>query len=236
MRRLRVVSWNVGRLYTPTSNNRLDDADVPQVARTLDELDPEVVLLQELTGERQLTLLLDALPGYDGALAILCRYDRHTAVLARRALAPEFEQHLLAETGRGLVMATFSIGEARGCASSLHFDVFDKWRRRSQAEELARLVGERQEPLMVVGGDLNLDPELAARLADPIDTGTYSLLRDRFCERGREPTLLGLLRVDHLFARGARMKELWTRVSPGRRLPMGDHDPLVGDLELSRID
>ena len=26
MRRLRVVTWNVGRLYSPTHNNRLDDA------------------------------------------------------------------------------------------------------------------------------------------------------------------------------------------------------------------
>jgi hypothetical protein len=50
-----------------------------------------------------------------------------------------------------------------------------------------------------------------------------------------EPTLMGLLRVDHLLAAGPALGRLSTRVSPSRRLPLGDHDPVVCDLEL-RVD
>jgi len=239
MRRLRVVSWNVGRLYTPTSNNRLDDADVPRVARVLDELDPDVALLQEFVDERQLARLLALLPGYAGAMSTRCIYDRHVAALARTDLQPAFEQHLLEPTGRGLVLVTFSVGDgegdaARGAALPVHFDVFDRRRRRSQAEAVLALADARAEELVVVGGDFNLDPELAARLGDELDVGTYGLLADRFHEAGRAagPTLFGFLRVDHLLARGHRLERLRTRVSPGRRLPLGDHDPLVCDLTL----
>jgi len=234
MRRLRVVSWNVGRLYTPNSNNRLDDRDIPQVARVLDELDPDVVLLQEFVHAGQLDRLLALLSGYAGALSTNCLYDRHVAALARVDLEPQFEQHRLDPTGRGLVAVTFSVGAARGAAFPLHFDVFDKLRRRSQAESVLAITEQRSEPLQVIGGDFNLDPEVAARLGDALNVGTYSMLRDRFVERGLPagPTLLGFMRVDHLMARGPLVGELRTLVSHGRRLPMGDHDPLVADVEL----
>jgi endonuclease/exonuclease/phosphatase family metal-dependent hydrolase len=233
MRRLRVVSWNVGRLYTPTSNNRLDTRDLPKVSRVLDEIDPDVALLQELVDESQLAALLAALPAHDGRLAERCRYDRHVAVLVRRRLEPAFEQHLLERTGRGLVSATFDIGGARGSAHPLHFDVFDRSRRRWQAEEVAALTDGRGEGLTVIGGDLNLDPELAARLGNE-DARTFGLLAERFEDAGRGsgPTLLGLLRVDHLLVRGPRVRRTWSSVSPGRRLPMGDHDPLICDVDL----
>jgi endonuclease/exonuclease/phosphatase family metal-dependent hydrolase len=234
MRRLRVVSWNVGRVYTPTSNNRLDDADIPRVARVLDELDPDVVLLQEFVHPGQLAELLAHLPWYAGAMSERCLYDRHVAALARADLAPRFEQHRLEPTGRGLVLVTFSVGEERGAALPVHFDVFDKQRRRSQAESVLELVDARAESLVVVGGDFNLDPDFAARLGDGVDVGTYSLLADLFLEAGRAagPTLFGFLRVDHLMARGAAVGKIVTRVSRGRRLPLGDHDPLVTDVEL----
>ncbi len=236
MRRLRVVSWNVGRLYTPSSNNRLDEADIPQVARTLYELDADVVLLQELVDQAQLAALLGRLGGYAGRLAEACRYDRHVAALVRERLAPAFEQEVLEPTGRGLVTATFEIAHGlRGAAHPLHFDVFDKRRRRAQAEAIAAITAQRREPLQVVGGDLNLDPELAGRIGDAMDVGTFALLREHFVDAGRSagPTLLGFLRVDHLLVRGAIVERLHTRVSPGRRLPMGDHDPLVCDVVLA---
>jgi endonuclease/exonuclease/phosphatase family metal-dependent hydrolase len=236
MRRVRVVSWNVGRLYTPSNNNRLDDADIPQVARTLHELDPDVILLQELVDRGQLTGLLARLKGYAGELAAECRYDRHVAALVRVGLEPAFEQHVLEPTGRGLVAATFALpGGRRGAAHPLHFDVFDKRRRRSQAVAIAALTDERTEALQVVGGDFNLDPDWAAKLEDPLDIGTFGLLAERFTDGGRAagPTLLGFLRVDHLLVRGPIVKRLYTRVSPERRLPMGDHDPLVCDVELA---
>jgi endonuclease/exonuclease/phosphatase family metal-dependent hydrolase len=234
MRRLRVVSWNVGRIYTPTDNNRLDDADIPRVVRVLDELDPDVILLQEVVDRRQLDWISSRLQGYAGALAGDCLYDRHVAALARTRLQPAFEQHRLEPTGRGLVAVTFSVGDDRGVALPCHFDVFDRRRRRSQAEGVLALAQARAEAVVVVGGDFNLDPALAAALGNAIDIGTYRLLTDHFLENGREPTLFGFLRVDHVMARGAAVERTYTRVSPGRRLPLGDHDPLILDVELKR--
>src|SRR3954447_25122036 len=101
MRRLRVVSWNVGRLYTPSNDNRLHDSDVPRVARVLDELDGDVILLQEVVTPEQLRRIVERLDAYDGQIAELCRYDRHVAALARKRLQPAFEQHVLEPTGRG---------------------------------------------------------------------------------------------------------------------------------------
>lgn len=231
-----MVSWNVGRLYTPSSNNRLDTADIPEVARTLYELDADVVLLQELVDEAQLAALLGRLPGYAGQLAQACRYNRHVAALVRDRLAPAFEQDVLEPTGRGLVTATFEIAPGvRGAAHPLHFDVFDKQRRRAQAEAIAAIAARRSEPLQVVGGDLNLDPALAEGIGDALDMGTFALLLERFVDAGRAagPTLLGFLRVDHLLVQGRVVERLHTRVSPARRLPMGDHDPLVCDVVLA---
>jgi endonuclease/exonuclease/phosphatase family metal-dependent hydrolase len=239
MRRVRVVSWNVGRIYTPTNNNRLDDADIPRVARVLDELDPDVVLLQEVVTETQLAALLDRLPGYAGALAADCSYDRHVAALARIRLRPAFAQHRLEPTGRGLVAVRFDVpagSGARGVALPVHFDVFDKLRRRSQAEAVIDLARGCDEVLSVVGGDFNLDPDVAEKLGDALDRGTFNRFTEHFVDDGRAagPTLFGVMRVDHLFARGSALDRVYARVSPGRRLPLGDHDPLVGDLELTK--
>src|SRR5262245_19753002 len=108
-RRLRVVTWNVGRLYSPRHHNRLDDADVPAVARVLGELDPDVALLQELVDVRQLdgivTRLSQARGGFTAALAHKCQYDRRTAALVRADRAPAFEEHSPGPTGRTAVLA-----------------------------------------------------------------------------------------------------------------------------------
>jgi endonuclease/exonuclease/phosphatase family metal-dependent hydrolase len=238
MRRLRVVSWNVGRLYTPTNNNRLDSADVPQVAATLHELDPDLALLQELVDQDQLRALESRLPGFNGRLAERCRYDRKVAVLARERLEPTFEQHVLEPTGRGLVAVGFSVGRSRGVAHPVHFDVFNQRRRRQQAEALSQLLDARSDALVIAGGDFNLDPDWAARLGNRLDSGTFAMLAERFptAPLTPEPTLLGLLRVDHLLVRGALMRCCHLRVSPGRRLPLGDHDPLIADVDLHEVD
>jgi endonuclease/exonuclease/phosphatase family metal-dependent hydrolase len=234
MRRLRVVSWNVGRIYTPTSNNRLADDDIPRVARVLDELDPDVVLLQEFVDGTQLEALLARLPGYVGRVSTACRYDRHVGALARVALEPEFEDRVLEPTGRGLVTVTFSVGEAgRGSAHAVHLDAFRSTGRRSQAEAICALTDGRDEPVTIVGGDFNLDPDWAERVRDRLDPGTFAMFTARFrVPRPAGPTLMGLFRVDHLLARGPLVEALRGHVSPHRRLPLGDHDPIVCDLTL----
>jgi endonuclease/exonuclease/phosphatase family metal-dependent hydrolase len=236
MRRLRVVTWNVGRLYSPRHNNRLDDTDVPQVARVLDELDPDVALLQELVDAQQLADIVGPLSRvrgpFVGAMAERCAYDRRAAVLVKKAHAPSFEEHGLGSSNRNVVLAHFDAGQGvRAAAISAHFDVFSPERRAEQADALVALAEERPEVMVVAGGDFNLDPAWAAGTANARDIATFTRLTRTFADAGREggATLIGLWRVDHLLLRGARR---WlARVSP-RRLPLGDHHPLVLDVDL----
>lgn len=235
-RRLRVVTWNVGRLYSPRHNNRLDDADVPAVARILGELDPDVALLQELVDTRQLHALLGRLGHergpFHGALAQYCGYDRRAAALVRAERAPSFEELSLGGSGRHAVLASFDAADGvRGAAISAHLDVFSPARRAEQAWTLAALAQDRAEPLLVVGGDLNLDPAWAAGTANATDRESFARLTSDLVDAGRDAgaTLVGLWRVDHLLVRGAARTV--ARVSP-RRLPLGDHHPLVLDVDL----
>jgi endonuclease/exonuclease/phosphatase family metal-dependent hydrolase len=235
-RRLRVVTWNVGRLYSPRHNNRLDDADVPAVARVLAELDPDVALLQELVDVRQLDgivtrLSRDRAP-FAAALAASCVYDRRAAALVKVERAPGFEEHGLGSSGRAAVLASFDVADGvRGAAISAHFDVFSTERRAEQGERLAELAEARGEDVVVAGGDFNLDPAWAAGTANARDLTTFARLTRVLVDAGREAgaTLFGLLRVDHVLVRGAA--RCFARVSP-RRLPMGDHHPLVLDVDL----
>ncbi len=235
MGRARVVTWNVGRLYSPRHNNRLDDADVPAVARVLDELDPDIVLLQELVDVRQLddivTRLSRARAPYAGAMAERCAYDRRAALLVRADRAPRFSEHSLGPTGRTVVAAELDVDGVRAAAISAHFDVFDAERRAEQAHALAALAEERGEAVVVAGGDFNLDPAWAAGTANARDVATFARLTRTLVDAWREAgaTLVGLLRVDHLLVRGAQ--RYLARVSP-RRLPLGDHHPLVLDVDL----
>jgi endonuclease/exonuclease/phosphatase family metal-dependent hydrolase len=235
MRRLRVVTWNVGRLYSPRHNNRLDDADVPAVVRTLGELDPDVVLLQELIDVRQLEAIRARLMHerglFAGAMAERCAYDRRAAVLVRAELGPVFEEQSLGSTNRNAMLAHFDAGGVRAAAVSAHFDVFDPVRRADQASALAALAEARGEPIVVAGGDFNLDPRWAAGTAGDTDVATFARLTRTFTDAGAAAgaTLMGLWRVDHLLIRGGVRH--FARVSP-RRLPLGDHFPLVLDVDL----
>ncbi len=231
-RRARFLTWNVGRLYSRKGNNRLDDHDIPSVAATLRELDADCVLLQELVDDLQLRALLARTDGqYAGALAERCGYDRKCAVLVKKALNPEFEQHQLSPSLRGVVLARFEVGGVQAAALGVHFDVFNPEGRRRQAEAVAALTDGRSEQVVLVAGDFNFDPVWAEGLDEPVDRGTWALLTERFADAGSGagPTLLGLLRIDHVLLRGGSSQ---ARVVPGRRLPLGDHDALICDVEL----
>jgi endonuclease/exonuclease/phosphatase family metal-dependent hydrolase len=222
------MTWNVGRFYTPTGNNRLDDHDIPRVANVLHELDPDCVLLQELVDVLQLRALLVRTHGeYVGALAERCGYDRKCAVLVKKQHQPEFEQHLLSPSSRGTVLARFQHNGVRMAAMSVHFDVFNRRRRKAQAEAVTQLAGGRDEDVVLVAGDFNFDPRWAA----DEDVETWSMLTSRLADSGEGigPTLMGLLRIDHVLVRGGRTH---SRVVSQRRLPLGDHDAVVCDVEL----
>ena len=235
IKRLRFLTWNVGRLYSRKGNNRLDDRDVPSVAATLRELDADCVLLQELVDVLQLRALLARTDGeYLGAMAEQCGYDRKCAALVKKRLRPTFEQHRLAPTERGVVLARFDAGGVRAAALGVHFDVFNRERRRGQAEAVAAITGERDEDVVLVAGDFNFDPAWAEITGEPIDRGTWALLTERLSDTGRGagPTLMGLLRIDHVLLRGGPSH---VRVVSQRRLPLVDHDAIVCDVDFSRV-
>src|SRR6185369_3002567 len=128
--------------------------------------------------------------------------DRKCAVLVRKSLEPEFEQHLLLPSSRGSVVARFQYNGVRMAAMSVHFDVFNRRRRRAQAEAVAQLTSERDEDVVLVAGDFNFDP----RWASDEDVGTWSMLTAKLADSGEGigPTLMGLLRIDHVLVRGGR--------------------------------
>jgi endonuclease/exonuclease/phosphatase family metal-dependent hydrolase len=227
----RIVTWNVGRLYTPSGNNRLDERDVPLVQRTIFELQPDVMLLQEVVDESQLHRLAHGI-GYNGELAQRCGYDRHTAVLVRPPFRPRFSHSTLVPTERGVVTAEFEAHGIQVVASSVHFDILSSARRNAQARALSEIMHSHSDDALVLfGGDFNLDPAWAEGVRELADQETFALLCERHVDLGRRagPTLLGLLRIDHLFMRTQSPLETEVYVSP-RRLPLGDHQPLVCDL------
>jgi endonuclease/exonuclease/phosphatase family metal-dependent hydrolase len=224
-----LVTWNVGRFYTPTHNNRLDDEDIPRVAALLAELDGDVVMLQELVDGLQLrALLARGRHQYLGAVAGDCDYDRKCALLVRKSLEPRFEHHALQPSRRGTVLARFAVQGVGVAALSVHFDVFDRERRRSQAEALVRITDGCDEPLVIVAGDFNYDPRWGR---DEVDRGTWDILTHRFRDAGAAigPTLLGMMRIDHILVRGS-WRPSCRVLPPTRRLPLGDHDAVVCDL------
>src|SRR5439155_13435904 len=127
-----------------------------------------------------------------GALAEDCDYDRKCAILVRKSLGPRFEHHALQPSRRGTVMARFTVQGVRAAAASVHFDVFDRERRRSQAESLLALTDGCDEPIVIVAGDFNYDPRWGR---DEVDRGTWDILTHRFRDLGRQlgPTLLGMM-------------------------------------------
>ncbi len=226
-----MMSWNVGRMYTPTGNNRLADGQVVRVADGLRELDPDVVMLQEIATADQFTRLVALLPGYEGRMATECSYDRHVAALVRVELSPTFEQHRLEPTGRGLVAATFDLDGVRGAAHAVHLDVRQQHRKRSQVEAIMRIAANRSEAFVALGGDFNLDPVWARRLRMSIDAGSFDLLAAAFDDTGRlaGPTAMRLLRLDHVFVRRPPDRRFAVHVAHRLRLPGGDHAPVVLD-------
>jgi endonuclease/exonuclease/phosphatase family metal-dependent hydrolase len=228
---MRVVTWNVGEVYWPWQGNQLKDVDTGCVRDVLRELDADVVLLQELLHEGQLHAL--AGDDYAGEIARGCGYDRHVGVLAKKAYAPTFVDHVLSPTKRGAVEAQLSVGGRLVRAVSLHFDVFARPRRLLQVQRAAQILAS-DAALTIAGGDFNYDPTVSERLGYEDDRRAEAaitrVVRDVASESG--PTLIGLLRVDRLLANGPLLGHTRAFTSP-RRTPLGDHAPLVCDIALN---
>ncbi|MEO6952521.1 MAG: endonuclease/exonuclease/phosphatase family protein [Polyangia bacterium] len=225
------MTWNVGEVYWPWNGNQLKDADVEVVARVVAALDPDIVLLQELLDERQLRTIAGR--GYASQLAQACGYDRHVGVLVKSRHEPRFSDHLLSPTTRGVVEAQLTLDGLEMRAFSLHFDVFNRPRRLAQVHCAAAIIGGGSSQLTIAGGDFNYDPVASARLGYTEDLESEAALGVHLSDVATDsgPTLVGLLRVDRLLARGDMIASTRSFTST-ERTPLGDHAPLVCDLAL----
>jgi endonuclease/exonuclease/phosphatase family metal-dependent hydrolase len=151
------------------------------------------------------------------------------ALLVRKALAPEYEA--LALGARAGQSALVTVGDARWRIVSLHFDAFDDVARAAQAQLLLASTawhGSEEERALVIAGDFNVD--LTHPLSRKGDAATWGALSTALVDfgAGAGATALGGRRVDYVLG-GAGVAGR-VEVLHGRRVPLGDHDPLLARL------
>lgn len=239
--RLRLLTWNLGRLHLGAFVNRLirldsraADSALAHVARVIEGAGAEVVALQELRGPAQLERLVALLGGdWRAAAPEGERGDRRVGLLARRRLDPRFAA-VETPTGRATQTASLrvaALGE-RWVVASIHLDAFDEHAREAQARQLRAWAASDGARALVLAGDLNIDlaHPAARRRRDP---ATLGALADGLVDLGARAgaTCLGGRRLDYVLARRAVAGR--AEVLRGRRVPLGDHHPLLAHLESS---
>jgi endonuclease/exonuclease/phosphatase family metal-dependent hydrolase len=234
---LRLLTWNVGRLHLGARWNRLLGLDsrasnraLAHVARVIAEARADVAALQELADARQASRLAELLgDGWCGELAE-CSCDRHAALLVRRELAPEFCA-VPSPGGRSMATARLERGAAAWRVASIHFDAYDDAAREAQARALIEWARAQPERAVVALGDLNLDPLHPSARAR--DGSTYRALASELCDLGAGAGATALLgrRVDYILGRFGVVGRV--AVWRGRRVRLGDHDPVVAELRLA---
>lgn len=247
MTMLRVLTWNVGRLYLGRfgrGDSRLADEDLGRVAAAL-EASADVAALQELRLEgTQLDSLLEHLgPGWRGAVPATGNghSDRRVAVLARARLDPRFAIVPI-RTGRAAAAALLPaapalppLAQARPAIAVLafHVDAFSAPLRSTQLDELSAWAVSRPEPIVLLGGDLNIDLDHPVTHL-PADRDTARLVAEGFVDvgRGHGPTWLLGRRLDYLLLRrpAPSSLRLGAAVLGALRLPLGDHLPVLARL------
>lgn len=236
--RLRLMTWNVG--YAELEDDtRAHTSDLRAVADAITKADPDVVALQELTGNDQLKILLSYLGGrYRGAVAHAQHTDRVEAVLVKSSGA-RFDD--VPAGGRYAVAATFRPrpDAPEVVLLSAHADAFRAARRRDYTESVVDWARTRTAGQQVfVAGDFNF--ELDARdeshfYTDDLkhDSEAYSYLLRYFRDAGRDAgdTAINDRRIDYVFAPttvATRRAEVVKDAPVGRM----DHMPLVVEVGL----
>lgn len=234
---LTVLTWNIGRLHLGRHVNRVfrfdsraHDKALRHVARVIDESEAHVVVLQELASRSQLAQILELLgPNWDGGMGPDAGGDRAVALLMQRRYAGVTLSHetVALEGGRN---AEVCRGDG-WITIGLHFDAFRAKVRHRQAQDLAAFVDSLAEDTVIVAGDLNIDMRypLHSRASDK---AFLRAMARTFTDLGlkKGPTAAGRRRLDYILVRGAASAE--ARVMRRRRVPLGDHDPLLARIVL----
>ena len=225
---LRVLSFNTHR-STGTIN---------AVAEEILELDPDVVLLQEVdrrmlrTGAvDQAEVLADAV-GMDGSFsANLARGAGHygTLILSRFDIVQQGRIPLVRtprSEARGLQWVTLEVEGQAVRVYNTHLDATHPDVRLAQARQVAGILAQDDVPT-ILGGDLNAWPASAAVAAiagQLTDTWTAA-------GQGRSATSPGGRKIDYLFVRGLRPLRSQVAASGA-----SDHHRLWADLRLRPPD
>jgi len=232
---LRLLTWNIGRVHLGRRINRMfrhdsraDDDALAHVAHTIVETSADVVSLQELVSREQLDQLMAHLgAGWTAGMGAAAGGDRAVALLVRLG-------------GRPARLGTVELGGGRNAetaagdgwiAVGVHFDAFRRRVRKQQAEGLVRFVDTREEDTVIVAGDLNIDLRypLHAAASDRAFMGALGrTFRD--LGKGKGYTVMGRRRLDYVFVRGGRAAE--AKVLRKKRVPLGDHDPILAHIHL----
>lgn len=227
-RPLRLVSFNVHRAAGPAG--ALD-----RVATEIAELEPDVVLVQEVdrfqprTGRVDQAAHLARAAGMHHSYSptlVRGRGQYGTLVLSRHEIVQEGRYPLAGRPGlepRAVQWVTLDVHGQPVRVYNTHLEAVRPKVRRAQARQVASLV--RRDPLpVVVGGDLNAwpgSPEVAEFSTHLVDTWRAG--------RGDSATNAGGRRIDYLFV-SKRFRPVRTMVVPSS---VSDHHRVLADVRLT---
>jgi endonuclease/exonuclease/phosphatase family metal-dependent hydrolase len=232
---LRIVTWNVGGAGGHGGRS-LDNQFLPHVASVLKELDADLILLQEIAYEKQVSRLSRRLDGQWEAM-VSNGGGRSVAILAQRGrlysrISPDKKYNGLAASYR-------SPDKPPVFLMNIHADPYSAQRRN-------RLVGWATDDLMsrfpdhlkILAGDLNLDIDIDKRRDlftddEYLDIETYNYVAQRLSDvtLNTGSTAEPDRRLDYIFADVKRLKVVRAGPWKGKRVADMDHDPVVADLK-----
>lgn len=238
---LRVVTWNVGG-SDGDGGRALADEHLEHVADVIAELDPDLVLLQEVGRGGQVSALYRLLGWSEGDTELPAGGGRRVAVLAQ-------DHWIAADRVSGYARTTlrcriFKTRRDRDrlrnpvlTLTNLHADAWSSDERNDQIGQIVTELAMGTGP-MLLAGDFNLDLDIDKRrdlFSDDSyrDVETYNYVVERFQDaaQGRGSTAEPDRRLDYVFTRGP-IEVLDAGPFKGRRIADMDHDPVVVDLQL----
>jgi endonuclease/exonuclease/phosphatase family metal-dependent hydrolase len=232
---LRIVTWNVGGAGGHGGRS-LGDQFLYHVATVLKELDADLILLQEIAYEKQVSRLSRTLGGKWETMASNGG-GRSVAMLAQRGrlysrISPNKKYNGLAASYR-------TPGKPPVFLMNIHADPYSAQRRN-------RLIGWATDVLMsrfpdhlkILAGDLNLDIDIDKRRDlftddEYLDIETYNYVVQRLSDvtLNTGSTAEPDRRLDYIFADLKRLKVVRAGPWKGKRVADMDHDPVVADLK-----
>lgn len=232
---LRVMAWNLWELR----------GDIRAVTAAIEDLDPDVLLVQEaprlvLPGlrlarfARQVDRRVLVGGGLSGrGLAVLAT-EAVTAQVIRRGAHPVAQQlsDLNSTYPRGVAAARISVpGGGAVVVSSIHF-ALQQDNRMSHAEHVKALVSSAGAPV-IVGGDLNETADgPARRLLDALVQDPAGTDQHTFPASGPKRRIDAILVSEGVRVRDARAVRATDSVDEARLAGASDHLPTIVDVSL----